>query len=143
MEIWVVGTSNQLFRRGFYTKRKFSKKIKQLSAKFCSQCQVHSVLSILFVLTLASDKTVLYGNVAFSILVFSAKKEYSSFLKKVFVFQKICFKVKVFKTFKISSDCHITGADPDFFKREGRSMSATMVGRLRKFQVSDGLKRPK
>ena len=91
------------------------------------------MLSILFVLTLASDKTVLYGNVAFSILVLSAKKEYSSFLKKVFVFQKIYFKVKVFKTFKISSDCHMTGADPDFFKREGRSRSATMVGRRRKF----------
>ena len=31
----------------------------------------------------------------FSILVVSAKKRYSSFLKKLFVFQKICFKVKV------------------------------------------------
>ena len=30
------------------------------------------------------------------------------FLKKVFVLQKICFKVKVLKTFKISADCHIT-----------------------------------
>ena len=25
----------------------------------------------------------------------------------VFIFQKICFKVKVLKTFKISTDCHI------------------------------------
>ena len=25
----------------------------------------------------------------------------------VFVFQKICFKVKVLKTFKISTDCHV------------------------------------
>ena len=32
---------------------------------------------------------------------------YSSLLKKVFVFQKIYFKVKVMKTFKISTDCHI------------------------------------
>ena len=50
---------------------------------------------------------VLYGNDAFSILVLSTKKRYSSFLKKVFVFQKICFKVKVLKTFKIFTDCHI------------------------------------
>ena len=35
------------------------------------------------------------------------KKRYSSFLKKVYVFQKICFKIKVLKTFKISSDFHI------------------------------------
>ena len=50
---------------------------------------------------------VLYGNDALSILVLSTKKRYSNFLIKVFVFQEICFKVKVLKTFKISSDCHI------------------------------------
>ena len=48
-----------------------------------------------------------HGNVAFSILVYSAKKQYCSFLKNIFIFQKICFKVKVLETFKISSDCHI------------------------------------
>ena len=46
------------------------------------------VLAILFVLTLASDRVVLYGNDAFSILVLSAKKRYSSFSKKNFIFQK-------------------------------------------------------
>ena len=46
-------------------------------------------------------------NVAFSILVLSTKKRYPSFLKKVFVFQKTCFKIKVLEKFKISSDCHI------------------------------------
>ena len=51
--------------------------------------------------------TVLYENRAFSILALSTKKQYPSFLIKVFVFQKICFKVKVLKTFKISTDCHI------------------------------------
>ena len=35
----------------------------------------------------------------------------SSFLEKVFVLQKICFKVKVLKTFKISTDYHIKHAD--------------------------------
>ena len=37
----------------------------------------------------------------------STKKHYSSFLKKVFVFEKICFKVKVLKTFETFTDCHI------------------------------------
>ena len=65
------------------------------------------VLTIPFVLILASDITVLYENHAFSILVLSIKKCYSSFLKKFFVFQKVFFKVKVLKTFKTSTDCHI------------------------------------
>ena len=43
----------------------------------------------------------------FSILVLSTKRRCSRFLKKVFVFQKICFKVKVWKSFKISTGCHI------------------------------------
>ena len=50
---------------------------------------------------------VLYGSDAFSILVRSTKKRYYSFLKKIFVFQKICFKVKVLKMFKIFTDRHI------------------------------------
>ena len=50
---------------------------------------------------------VLYGNDVFSILVRPTKKRYSSLLKKVFVFLKICFKVKVLKMFKIFTDRHI------------------------------------
>ena len=50
---------------------------------------------------------VLYGNDVLSILVLSTKKRPFRFLIKFFVFQKICFKVKVLKTFKISTDCHI------------------------------------
>ena len=65
------------------------------------------MLTILFVLTLASDMGVFYENDEFSISVLSTKKRYSSFLIKVFVFRTICFKVKVLKTFKISSNCHI------------------------------------
>ena len=41
------------------------------------------------------------------ILVFSTKKLCSSFLKTVFVFQNICFKVKVLKIFETFTDCHI------------------------------------
>ena len=37
------------------------------------------------------------GNDVLSILVVSTKKRCSSFLKKVFVFQKTCFKVEVLK----------------------------------------------
>ena len=66
-------------------------------------CTPHS-----FVLTLASDRVVLYGNVMLSVLVLSTKKRYSSFLvESVFLFQKIYVEVKVLKSFKISSDCHI------------------------------------
>ena len=62
---------------------------------------------ILFVLRLAFDTAVFYGNNALSVLVFSTKRRVSSFLIKVFIFQKICFKVTILKTFKISTDCHI------------------------------------
>ena len=50
---------------------------------------------------------ILYGNNAFSIFVLSTKKRYSSFVKKVFTFQKNYFKVKALKSLKISTDCHI------------------------------------
>ena len=52
-------------------------------------------------------QAVLHGSDAFSFLLLSTKKRYSSFLKKVFVFQKICLKIKVLKSFKISTDCYI------------------------------------
>ena len=67
----------------------------------------HFVLPILFFLILAFGRAVLYGNIPFSISVLSTKKRYSSFLRKVFIFQKIYFKVKVLKYFKICRDCHI------------------------------------
>ena len=47
-----------------------------------------------FFLTLASDRTVLYENDRFSILVLSTEKWKFNFLKKIFLFQKICFKIK-------------------------------------------------
>ena len=42
-----------------------------------------------------------------SVLVLSTKKQYSNFLKSVCIFQKIYVEVKLLKSFKISSDCHI------------------------------------
>ena len=50
-------------------------------------------------------------NDVLSISVVLTKKWYSSFLKKVFLFQKICFKVKVLKTFETFTDCHIKHVD--------------------------------
>ena len=75
--------------------------MKQLLAKLCSFPRVDFVPLVPCVLTLASDRVVLYGNDAFPILVLSTKKQYSGFLKKVFVFLKICLKRS-----EISIDCH-------------------------------------
>ena len=58
-------------------------------------------------LLLAFDSAVLHENNALSYRVLRTKKWYTSFLRKVLVFQKTCFKVKVLKTFKIPTDYHI------------------------------------
>ena len=55
---------------------------------------------------MASDRVVLHGNILFSILIFSTKKQYSSFFEKVFVFSQKLFRSYILKTFKISSACH-------------------------------------
>ena len=54
----------------------------------------------IFVLTLASDRAVVYGNGTFSILVLSTKNG-TLFFEKVFVFQEICFKGTALKTFPV------------------------------------------
>ena len=108
MDICVVGTSNQVFiKERFLNWNKIFKKPNYLLAKnpffvigpFC-------IFHFICLNILASDMPVLYENDGFSILVISIKKQYFSFLKKVFVFQKICFKVKVLKMFNIFTDCH-------------------------------------
>ena len=43
----------------------------------------------------------------FQYLYFQLKKRYYSFFEKVFIFQIICLKVKVLKTFETFIDCHI------------------------------------
>ena len=71
---------------------------------------IHFVLPILFVLTLAFDRTVQYENVALlvvAIVILIVLSIALSTLKKVLVFQKTYFKVKALKMFKISSDCNI------------------------------------
>ena len=54
--------------------------------------QIHFVLTILFVITLASDMFVLYGNDALSILVLSTKKAVLLFFEKGFRFPKNLFQ---------------------------------------------------
>ena len=106
MDIWVVGTSNELFIRGSWTETKFSKN-KVVAGKtpffeigpFCNHHSIFLNIGCWYVSFLWND--------AFSILVLSTEKRYYSLLKKVFVFQKIWFKVKILKSVKISRDCHI------------------------------------
>ena len=86
-------------------KKKF-KKIKYLLTNFPSLWLLHyTPHSICH--KLANDMAVLYGTVAPSTFILSAKKQHSSFQKKVTVFQKFCFTIKVLKRFEISSDCYI------------------------------------
>ena len=89
MDIWVIGTSNELFLRGSKTEANFQKKKKVVTGKTPIFVIGYFVVAILFVLKLASDRADLNVNDVFSILVVSTKKRYFSFFKKVFIFQKI------------------------------------------------------
>ena len=51
-----------------------------------------------------ANRAVLHGNVVLSIIVLSTKISYSSFFKKVSIFEKTWFQGKLMKTFKITSD---------------------------------------
>ena len=113
-----------------------SEKIKLSLAKLCSLWYVHFVLPILFTLTLASNREVLYGNAMFSVVALSAKKLYSSFLEKVLVFQEICFKSKVLKMFKISSDFHIKTC----WSLKRRDVSKIPITLFRTYALSVGSK---
>ena len=106
MHISEIGTLNQLIIRGSYTEINFSKKLRSLW-QICVLMICPFLLPIVFVLTLAFERSVLYGSVAPSIVVLSTKKLSSSFSKKVFVFQKTCFKAKTIEDVQISSDRHI------------------------------------
>ena len=83
MNILVVGALNQLFVRSSYTE-KFFEKIFVIGP--------FRTPSSICLNTGFCDRAVLYGNVAFLILVVSTKKPYSSFLKKGFIFHKTAFQ---------------------------------------------------
>ena len=100
MDIWVVGTSNQLFKR-FLNWNKMLKKKKVVIGQ--------NSLPIPFILRLASDSAVLYQYIMFSIWGLLAKK-HTPKLKNTPASWKwfsIFFKVKVLETFKISCNCQI------------------------------------
>ena len=102
MDIWIVGTSDQLCIRGSWTETKFSKKQSSYSAKLHSLLKVHFALLAPFVLTLASDTAVLYisKHYIFNLSTFSWKTLLQLF-ENDFRFYDFFFKVKVFETFKI------------------------------------------
>ena len=66
MGIWVVGTPNWLFLRGSKTRTNFPKN-KVVTGK--TPLFVIDLVAVLFVLTLASDRSVLNENDVFSISV--------------------------------------------------------------------------
>ena len=99
IDIWVIGTLNQLFRRGSYTQikslKKKNKKKKISLWKNPVLCDKSIfLLPILFILTLTFDRAVLNGNLVVVVVVVvvffcsmcSTKKWYSSFSRKIFVF---------------------------------------------------------
>ena len=51
-------------------------------------------------LTLASERAVLYGNVAFSVLLLSTRKRYSPFLKKVKLVRTVLETCKTVRNYK-------------------------------------------
>ena len=106
MDIWVIGTLNQIFIRNSCSQRKFSEDT-VVSGKAPFFVIGPSCTTLQFVLKLTFDRTILYGNVTLSIVILSTTIWSASFLKKVFIFQKTCFKVKKLKMFKIFSDGHI------------------------------------
>ena len=84
-----------LYKRFLNWNKIFKKKKKVVTGKTSFFLIGTFILSILFVLTLASDRVALHRKDMFSILVLSTKEQYTSFLEKVFVFQEIYFKVKI------------------------------------------------
>ena len=101
IDIWVLCTLNKLSTRDSYTEIRFSKIWKCFFV-------IRSFFTPYFVcLNLGFDRAVLYGSIVFSVLVNSTKKEYFCFFKKVFVFQKTCLKIDIFKPFQIPSHSHI------------------------------------
>ena len=108
MDIWVVGTSNQLFIRGLKPKQNF-RKTKLVTGKtpFFVIGPFYTLNSICLNIGFW-QRSFIWKYCVFKLSTFkvATKKLYSSFLKKK-IFQKICFRVEVLKTLKISSDWHI------------------------------------
>ena len=96
MDIWVVGTTNQLFVTGSYTEKNFSKNVDTCKTAFFvigQFCTPHSIclnigsweLSFVWICYACNRSTFNYETIL------------NFFKEKVFVFQKIYFEVKYWK----------------------------------------------
>ena len=108
MDIWVFGTSNQLLMRDSSTPTKFSKEKENSYSQNSVLCATFVLYSPFYL----SEHWPLRELDCMEMLCFQS--QYSElkigtpvFCKGFCVFQKICFKGKVPKTFKISSLYHI------------------------------------
>ena len=106
MDIWVVGRSNQLFILVSKLEKNFRKKKvatgKTLFFVVGPFCTPHSIY-----LNIGFWQSSLVWKCCVVNLYFQLKNAPPVFWKGFAFFQKICFKVKKLKTFKISSDFHI------------------------------------
>ena len=110
-KVWIWNLVSWHIKPTLYKRLLNWKKIKKKKSSYwqisvlCDTFILHPPSPIRFVLKLTCDRAVLH--VAFLILVLSTEKQNPSFLKKVLAFQKICFKVRILKTFKITNGCHL------------------------------------
>ena len=111
MDICMVDKSNNFFAWGSWTKIKFSKKIVTGKTSFFVIklfCIFYSICH-----TLAFDKQILYGNVAFSISVISTKNGAPIF-QKGFALLSNLFQSFKFSNFKSAKTCAKTKVKSNF-----------------------------
>ena len=80
-----------------YTETRFSQKVVSAKALLCDWSILNSLF---FALTLAFDRKVLHGNVAFSVSLLLNEKQNRSFFKKCFCFAENVFQREIRETFK-------------------------------------------
>ena len=99
MDIWVIGTLNQIFIRNSYTQIFFSENTVVIGiSPFFVIDPICTLL--LFVLKLTFDRAILYGNRTLSTVILSTTIWSANFLKKVSFFRKFVSKLKNWKCSK-------------------------------------------
>ena len=93
MDIWVIGTLNQVFIRNSYTQNFFSENTVVCGISPFFVIGPISTL-LLFVLKLTFDRTILYGNITLSIVKRSTTIWSARFLKRFSFFRKLVSKLK-------------------------------------------------
>ena len=99
MDIWVIGTLNQIFIRNSYTQNFFSENAVVIGISTFFVIDAICTL-LLFVLKLTFDRAILYGNRTLSIVILSTTIWSANFLKKVSFFRKFVSKLKNWKCSK-------------------------------------------